>query len=87
MTDLIEALTATPVIAILRSGSSRRFPDVADVLHASGIRAVEFTLSTPAPWTHCASTPASSPTAWRWAPARSSPRPTRDGPSRRAPPI
>ncbi|MFB7026264.1 MULTISPECIES: bifunctional 4-hydroxy-2-oxoglutarate aldolase/2-dehydro-3-deoxy-phosphogluconate aldolase [unclassified Streptomyces] len=47
MTDLIDALTATPVIAILRSGSSRRFPDVADVLHASGIRAVEFTLSTP----------------------------------------
>ncbi|MGW2303965.1 bifunctional 4-hydroxy-2-oxoglutarate aldolase/2-dehydro-3-deoxy-phosphogluconate aldolase [Streptomyces sp. NPDC001809] len=47
MTDLIDALTATPVIAILRSGSSRRFPDVADALHASGIRAVEFTLSTP----------------------------------------
>ncbi|MGV9688427.1 bifunctional 4-hydroxy-2-oxoglutarate aldolase/2-dehydro-3-deoxy-phosphogluconate aldolase [Streptomyces sp. NPDC003444] len=47
MTDLIDALTATPVIAILRSASPRRFPDVADVLHASGIRAVEFTLTTP----------------------------------------
>ncbi|MER5966216.1 bifunctional 4-hydroxy-2-oxoglutarate aldolase/2-dehydro-3-deoxy-phosphogluconate aldolase [Streptomyces sp. NPDC002057] len=47
MTELIDALTTTPVIAILRSASPRHFPDVADALHASGVRAVEFTLTTP----------------------------------------
>ncbi|MFH8371491.1 bifunctional 4-hydroxy-2-oxoglutarate aldolase/2-dehydro-3-deoxy-phosphogluconate aldolase [Streptomyces sp. NPDC018031] len=47
MTELTDALAAAPVIAILRSGSARHFADVADALHATGIRAVEFTLTTP----------------------------------------
>ncbi|MFZ3468757.1 bifunctional 4-hydroxy-2-oxoglutarate aldolase/2-dehydro-3-deoxy-phosphogluconate aldolase [Streptomyces sp. 4.24] len=47
MTDLFDAVTATPVIAILRSGTARHFADVADTLHATGVRAVEFTLTTP----------------------------------------
>ncbi|MEU2655272.1 bifunctional 4-hydroxy-2-oxoglutarate aldolase/2-dehydro-3-deoxy-phosphogluconate aldolase [Streptomyces sp. NPDC007325] len=41
------ALAAAPVIAILRSASATRFGEVADCLLASGVRAVEFTLTTP----------------------------------------
>ncbi|MFI9503477.1 bifunctional 4-hydroxy-2-oxoglutarate aldolase/2-dehydro-3-deoxy-phosphogluconate aldolase [Nocardia sp. NPDC052566] len=36
-----------PVIAILRAPSAKRFPEVAAVLHESGITAVEFTLNSP----------------------------------------
>ncbi|WP_405870527.1 bifunctional 4-hydroxy-2-oxoglutarate aldolase/2-dehydro-3-deoxy-phosphogluconate aldolase [Streptomyces zaomyceticus] len=41
------ALAAAPVIAILRSTSATRFAEVTDTLLASGVRAVEFTLTTP----------------------------------------
>ncbi|MGW6536695.1 bifunctional 4-hydroxy-2-oxoglutarate aldolase/2-dehydro-3-deoxy-phosphogluconate aldolase [Streptomyces sp. NPDC055051] len=47
MTTLSSALAATPVIAILRAGSASRFPEVTEVLGAEGVRAVEFTLTTP----------------------------------------
>ncbi|MFE4369161.1 bifunctional 4-hydroxy-2-oxoglutarate aldolase/2-dehydro-3-deoxy-phosphogluconate aldolase [Streptomyces sp. NPDC056835] len=47
MTDLNQALTGAPVIAILRSDTAVRFAEVADTLHRSGILAVEFTLTTP----------------------------------------
>ncbi|MEU3047915.1 bifunctional 4-hydroxy-2-oxoglutarate aldolase/2-dehydro-3-deoxy-phosphogluconate aldolase [Streptomyces sp. NPDC006984] len=47
MTSLTTALAATPVVAILRSGSAARFPEVAEALCAEGVRAVEFTLTTP----------------------------------------
>ncbi|WP_406304515.1 bifunctional 4-hydroxy-2-oxoglutarate aldolase/2-dehydro-3-deoxy-phosphogluconate aldolase [Streptomyces sp. NBC_00885] len=47
MTELPQALADAPVIAILRSGSAGRFAAVADTLHRSGVRAVEFTLTTP----------------------------------------
>ncbi|MFE2561858.1 bifunctional 4-hydroxy-2-oxoglutarate aldolase/2-dehydro-3-deoxy-phosphogluconate aldolase [Streptomyces sp. NPDC059352] len=47
MTSLATALAATPVVAILRSTSAARFPEVADTLREEGIRAVEFTLTTP----------------------------------------
>ncbi|WP_406179503.1 bifunctional 4-hydroxy-2-oxoglutarate aldolase/2-dehydro-3-deoxy-phosphogluconate aldolase [Streptomyces sp. NBC_01006] len=47
MTDLVPALAAAPAIAILRSHSPRRFAATADALHHAGIRAVEFTLTTP----------------------------------------
>ncbi|MFE2927896.1 bifunctional 4-hydroxy-2-oxoglutarate aldolase/2-dehydro-3-deoxy-phosphogluconate aldolase [Streptomyces goshikiensis] len=46
-TDLARALAVAPVIAILRSGSPRYFAATADALHESGIRAMEFTLTTP----------------------------------------
>lgn len=36
---------AVPVIAILRAPTADRFPEVASVLHESGITAVEFTLN------------------------------------------
>ncbi|MER5738108.1 bifunctional 4-hydroxy-2-oxoglutarate aldolase/2-dehydro-3-deoxy-phosphogluconate aldolase [Streptomyces sp. NPDC002262] len=41
------ALAAAPVIAILRSSSAARFAEVTDTLLASGVRAAEFTLTTP----------------------------------------
>ncbi|MFI9207940.1 bifunctional 4-hydroxy-2-oxoglutarate aldolase/2-dehydro-3-deoxy-phosphogluconate aldolase [Streptomyces sp. NPDC053253] len=41
------ALAAAPVIAILRSTSAARFAEVTDTLRASGVRAAEFTLTTP----------------------------------------
>ncbi|MDV5149663.1 bifunctional 4-hydroxy-2-oxoglutarate aldolase/2-dehydro-3-deoxy-phosphogluconate aldolase [Streptomyces sp. SBC-4] len=41
------ALAAAPVIAILRSTSATRFAEVTDTLRASGVRAAEFTLTTP----------------------------------------
>ncbi|ALO12429.1 2-dehydro-3-deoxy-phosphogluconate aldolase [Streptomyces venezuelae] len=41
------ALAATPVIAILRSASATRFPEVTDTLFHVGVRAAEFTLTTP----------------------------------------
>ncbi|MEU9856615.1 bifunctional 4-hydroxy-2-oxoglutarate aldolase/2-dehydro-3-deoxy-phosphogluconate aldolase [Streptomyces sp. NPDC047974] len=47
MTLLTTALAETPVVAILRSTSAARFPEVAETLCAEGIRAVEFTLTTP----------------------------------------
>ncbi|MGW6558524.1 bifunctional 4-hydroxy-2-oxoglutarate aldolase/2-dehydro-3-deoxy-phosphogluconate aldolase [Streptomyces hydrogenans] len=47
MTTLSSALAATPVIAILRAGSESRFPEVTQILGAEGVRAVEFTLTTP----------------------------------------
>ncbi|MFJ8301139.1 bifunctional 4-hydroxy-2-oxoglutarate aldolase/2-dehydro-3-deoxy-phosphogluconate aldolase [Streptomyces sp. NPDC094447] len=47
MTTLSSALTTTPVIAILRSRSAARFPEVAETLREEGIHAVEFTLTTP----------------------------------------
>ncbi|QKW09824.1 bifunctional 4-hydroxy-2-oxoglutarate aldolase/2-dehydro-3-deoxy-phosphogluconate aldolase [Streptomyces sp. NA04227] len=47
MTTLASALTATPVVAILRASSAARFPEVADTLREEGVRAVEFTLTTP----------------------------------------
>ncbi|QGV77018.1 bifunctional 4-hydroxy-2-oxoglutarate aldolase/2-dehydro-3-deoxy-phosphogluconate aldolase [Streptomyces ficellus] len=47
MTDLTTALADTPVIAILRSGSARHLTTTADTLHQAGLRAVEFTLTTP----------------------------------------
>ncbi|MFD9379157.1 bifunctional 4-hydroxy-2-oxoglutarate aldolase/2-dehydro-3-deoxy-phosphogluconate aldolase [Streptomyces sp. NPDC059999] len=47
MTALAPALAAAPAIAILRSRSPRHFAATADALHDAGIRAVEFTLTTP----------------------------------------
>ncbi|HEY9371622.1 bifunctional 4-hydroxy-2-oxoglutarate aldolase/2-dehydro-3-deoxy-phosphogluconate aldolase [Streptomyces sp.] len=47
MTTLPYALAAVPVVAILRSTSADRFPQVADALRQAGVRAVEFTLTTP----------------------------------------
>ncbi|MFJ4862278.1 bifunctional 4-hydroxy-2-oxoglutarate aldolase/2-dehydro-3-deoxy-phosphogluconate aldolase [Streptomyces sp. NPDC088748] len=44
---LAPALAAAPVIAILRSQSPRHFAATADALHEAGIRAMEFTLTTP----------------------------------------
>ncbi|GAA3062967.1 hypothetical protein GCM10020254_03610 [Streptomyces goshikiensis] len=44
---LAPALAVAPVIAILRSRSPRHFAATADALHEAGIRAVEFTLTTP----------------------------------------
>lgn len=44
---LVPALAVAPVIAILRSQSPRHFAATADALHAAGIRAMEFTLTTP----------------------------------------
>ncbi|MBT2469166.1 bifunctional 4-hydroxy-2-oxoglutarate aldolase/2-dehydro-3-deoxy-phosphogluconate aldolase [Streptomyces sp. ISL-66] len=41
------ALDAVPVIAILRSHSAERFAEVTDTLRTAGIRAAEFTLTTP----------------------------------------
>ncbi|MDQ3405191.1 MAG: bifunctional 4-hydroxy-2-oxoglutarate aldolase/2-dehydro-3-deoxy-phosphogluconate aldolase [Actinomycetota bacterium] len=41
------ALDAVPVIAILRASSAKRFAEVTETLCAAGIRAVEFTLTTP----------------------------------------
>jgi 2-dehydro-3-deoxyphosphogluconate aldolase/(4S)-4-hydroxy-2-oxoglutarate aldolase len=46
-TTLSAALAAMPVVAILRSSSADRFPEVADTLRQGGIRAIEFTLTTP----------------------------------------
>lgn len=43
---LREALTAVPVIAILRSPSATRFAEVAHTLHQSGVHVVELTLTT-----------------------------------------
>jgi len=45
--DAVEVIGACRVIAVLRSQSSSRFAAVSDVLVAAGIRAVEFTLTTP----------------------------------------
>ncbi|MCB8901927.1 MULTISPECIES: bifunctional 4-hydroxy-2-oxoglutarate aldolase/2-dehydro-3-deoxy-phosphogluconate aldolase [unclassified Streptomyces] len=45
--ELRAALESAPVIAILRSTSAARFAEVTDTLLASGIRAAEFTLTTP----------------------------------------
>ncbi|MEV6423558.1 bifunctional 4-hydroxy-2-oxoglutarate aldolase/2-dehydro-3-deoxy-phosphogluconate aldolase [Streptomyces sp. NPDC051662] len=47
MISLPSALAAVPVVAILRSGAADRFPPVADTLRQAGVRAVEFTLTTP----------------------------------------
>lgn len=47
MTGLKAALAECPVIAILRAQSAARFGEVADTLRVAGVRAVEFTLSTP----------------------------------------
>jgi len=47
MTPLADAVRAVPVIAILRSSSAERFADVADALYDAGVRAVEFSLTTP----------------------------------------
>lgn len=44
---LAEALAACPVVAILRATTAERFGAVADVLVEEGIRAVEFTFTTP----------------------------------------
>ncbi|WP_411109257.1 bifunctional 4-hydroxy-2-oxoglutarate aldolase/2-dehydro-3-deoxy-phosphogluconate aldolase [Streptomyces sp. c-19] len=41
------ALAAAPVIAILRATSATRLAEVTDTLLASGVRAAEFTLTTP----------------------------------------
>ncbi|MFB7979615.1 bifunctional 4-hydroxy-2-oxoglutarate aldolase/2-dehydro-3-deoxy-phosphogluconate aldolase [Streptomyces vinaceus] len=46
-TELAPALAIAPVIAILRSRSPRHFAATADALHEAGIRAMEFTLTTP----------------------------------------
>ena len=40
-------LAVPPIIAILRAGSARRLPEVCEVLYAAGIRALEFTFTTP----------------------------------------
>lgn len=47
MTTLSSALATVPIVAILRSDSADRFPEVADTLRQAGVRAVEFTLTTP----------------------------------------
>lgn len=47
MTYLATALAAAPVIAILRSRTPHHFAATADALHDAGVRAVEFTLTTP----------------------------------------
>ncbi|MFG3532457.1 bifunctional 4-hydroxy-2-oxoglutarate aldolase/2-dehydro-3-deoxy-phosphogluconate aldolase [Streptomyces sp. NPDC047917] len=47
MSTLPSALDAVPVVAILRSATAGRFPQVADTLRRAGVRAVEFTLTTP----------------------------------------
>lgn len=47
MTAIEGAVAAMPVIAILRGANAERFADVADTLWHAGIRAVEFTLTTP----------------------------------------
>lgn len=44
---LADALQVCPVVAILRASTAQRFGDVSDVLTESGIRAVEFTFTTP----------------------------------------
>lgn len=44
---LADALRTCPVVAILRASTAKRFADVSDVLVESGIRAVEFTFTTP----------------------------------------
>jgi 2-dehydro-3-deoxyphosphogluconate aldolase / (4S)-4-hydroxy-2-oxoglutarate aldolase len=43
----VEIIAACRVIAVLRSQSAERFAAVTDVLIAAGVRAVEFTLTTP----------------------------------------
>src|ERR1700727_987662 len=45
--DPVEVIASCRVIAVLRSQSAERFAEVSDVLIAAGIRAVEFTLTTP----------------------------------------
>lgn len=44
---LDQALAACPLVAILRAGSAERFGAITDVLVAAGVRAVEFTFTTP----------------------------------------
>jgi 2-dehydro-3-deoxyphosphogluconate aldolase / (4S)-4-hydroxy-2-oxoglutarate aldolase len=44
---LADALHACPVVAILRASTAKRFGEVSDVLTSAGIRAVEFTFTTP----------------------------------------
>lgn len=45
--SLDQALATCPVVAILRAGSAERFGEITDVLVEAGIRAVEFTFTTP----------------------------------------
>jgi 2-dehydro-3-deoxyphosphogluconate aldolase/(4S)-4-hydroxy-2-oxoglutarate aldolase len=45
--DPVEVIAGCRVIAVLRSQSAERFAEVSDVLIEAGIRAVEFTLTTP----------------------------------------
>lgn len=45
--SLDQALATCPVVAILRAGSAERFGEITDVLVDAGIRAVEFTFTTP----------------------------------------
>lgn len=45
--SLQDAVAAVPVIAILRSTTADRFADVADTLVEAGVRAAEFSLTTP----------------------------------------
>lgn len=45
--SLDQALATCPVMAILRAGSAQRFAEITDVLVDAGVRAVEFTFTTP----------------------------------------
>lgn len=45
--DLSGALAECPIVAILRAPAADRFADVAETLVGAGIRAVEFTFTTP----------------------------------------
>ncbi len=47
MASLIDAVAAAPVIAILRAAGAERFADITDTLYDAGVRAVEFSLTTP----------------------------------------
>ena len=45
-TDLLQALTPRPLIAILRSADANRFPRATELLYEAGFRCVELTLTT-----------------------------------------
>lgn len=45
--SLDQALATCPVVAILRASSAQRFGEITDVLVEAGVRAVEFTFTTP----------------------------------------
>jgi 2-dehydro-3-deoxyphosphogluconate aldolase/(4S)-4-hydroxy-2-oxoglutarate aldolase len=47
MTDSPIGLTMPPLVAVLRAQSAARLPDLCEILYAEGLRAFEFTLTTP----------------------------------------